>query len=84
MDSAHFASQQRGDPDFTDAEKTRMAAALLDKSPAAFLTRFGKSLGESHLAFFEENFSHGDPEVHLCFLVMYREERQVSDYVALT
>ena len=63
MDSAHFASQQRGDPDFTDAEKTRMAEVLLGKSPAAFLTRFGKSLGEPHLAFFEEQFSNGDTEV---------------------
>ena len=65
LDSAHFASQQRGDPDFTDAEKRRMAEALLAKSPAAFLARFGKSLAQSHLAFFEEQLSNGDQEVQL-------------------
>ena len=63
LDSAHFASQQRGDPDFTEAEKTRMAEALLAKSPAAFLARFGKSLAQSHLAFFEKHLSNGDQEV---------------------
>merc|ERR1719507_183139 len=40
-----------------------MAKALLGKSPAAFLTRFGKALGPSHLAFFEEQFSNGNKEV---------------------
>ena len=65
LDSAHFASQQRGDPDFTEAEKTRMAEALLAKSPAAFLARFGKSLAQSHLAFFEQHLANGDQEVQL-------------------
>ena len=60
LDSAHFASQQRGDPDFTDAEKRSMAEALLAKSPAAFLARFGKSMGEPQLAFFERQYSNGD------------------------
>ena len=40
-----------------------MAEALLAKSPAAFLARFGKSLAQSHLAFFEQHLANGDQEV---------------------
>ena len=50
---AHFRHQQRGEPDLTFDEKREIAAELLDRKPAIFLSRFGKHISSEDLAYFE-------------------------------
>ncbi|KAK7103141.1 hypothetical protein V1264_018101 [Littorina saxatilis] len=52
--SAHFAHLQRDSPDLTQQEKIDIAAAVLEDNPATFLSRFGKYLQLSDLAFFQD------------------------------
>ena len=50
---AHFRHQQRGEPDLTFDEKWEIAAELLDRKPAIFLSRFGKHISSENAAYFE-------------------------------
>jgi hypothetical protein len=49
---AHFKHQQRGDPDLTVEEKFQIAADVLDKTPGAFLARYGRYLSARELDYF--------------------------------
>ncbi len=55
-------SQQRGDPDLTDSQKTEILSQLLHRSPGDFLRRYGSLLGETDLNYFE-SLSDGGYEV---------------------
>ena len=59
---AHFKSQQRGEPELTERQRRRLAAEVLERSPALFLARFGAHLAEAHLEYFD-SMAEGDKEV---------------------
>ena len=59
---AHFKSQQRGEPELTERQRRRLAAEVLERSPALFLARFGAHLAEAHLEYFD-SMAEGDTEV---------------------
>ncbi len=59
---AHFKSQQRGEPELTERQRRRLAAEVLERSPALFLARFGAHLAEAHLEYFD-SMAEWDTEV---------------------
>ena len=58
---AFFKSQQKDEPDLTQAAKSDIASSLLKTSPSLFLSRYGKYLQPEHFLFFEQ--FRGDYEV---------------------
>lgn len=52
--SAHFVSQQLGEPDLTFLQKKEIALNILDKKPELFLYRFGKFMMKEDLEYFNQ------------------------------
>jgi len=48
-------SQQRGEPDLTDEEKTKILVDILHRTPGAFLMRFGSLLDEVDMRYFDSS-----------------------------
>ena len=48
-------SQQRGEPDLTDEEKTEILVDILHRTPGAFLMRFGSLLDEVDMRCFDSS-----------------------------
>ena len=48
-------SQQRGEPDLTEEEKTEILVDILQRTPGAFLMRFGSLLDEVDLRYFDSS-----------------------------
>jgi len=46
-----FKSQQRGSPDLTEKEKTRIGASILESNPQKFISKFGKHLEPQQLSY---------------------------------
>ena len=51
--SCIIKSQQRGDPDLTEKQKTDILMDILHRRPGAFLMRFGSLLDEADLSYFD-------------------------------
>lgn len=46
-----FKSQQRGSPDLTEKEKTKIGASILESNPQKFISKFGKHLEPQQLSY---------------------------------
>ncbi|XP_046387635.1 coiled-coil domain-containing protein 97 [Ischnura elegans] len=68
--SAHFKSQQIGDPELTFHQKRSIADELLKRNPGQFLSRFGTNIKVSHLEYFSP--MKGDYEVDFYLKKLHR------------
>ncbi|XP_071453341.1 coiled-coil domain-containing protein 97 [Hetaerina americana] len=69
--SAHFKSQQIGDPDLTFLQKRSIADELLKRNPGQFLARFGTNIKLPHLEYFSSMKGNYEVDFYLKKLQRY-------------